>query len=223
MAGDRRKTFVAREDLLIGVSSIAKESGKSLYETINEVLEIAILFNRLGISPRSALEECRKLKAARDAGYTLCLENLWLEINEIAYRSSPEDALAAWRDAGFWLAKRHMTGANCDRLASIKADLEYVLWNASEFSISTSQNGGALVVKLMGPQFSKAHSKLLLAFFEGLAGAMGFEPVEKEAFSGGLRLQGIKISDGKGDGGEKGDGNHNGKGIVGRASSEGIG
>lgn len=190
MVSDKRKTFVAREDLLNKMSEIAKAKGKSLYETVNEIFEVALSLHRIGMTPKSALEECGRLRSAKDSGYILCLENLWSDVNNIAYSKAAPETIAAWRSAGVWYAKKHTTSGTRDPLQSIRADLESSLWNVSEFSML--ETGGEVSVRMLGPRLSLISSELLLAFVEGIFEVLGYEIRDREAMSGRANLVAAK-------------------------------
>uniref|UniRef100_A0A7J3UZU8 Uncharacterized protein n=1 Tax=Candidatus Methanosuratincola petrocarbonis (ex Vanwonterghem et al. 2016) TaxID=1867261 RepID=A0A7J3UZU8_9CREN len=191
MASERRKTFVAREDLLKAISEIARENGKSLYETVNEIFETVISFQKSGIKMQDAMEACIKLKKFKESGYVLCLENLWNEINLLAYHACPAEVLESWRTSGMWLAKRHSTKNAQNPLESIQSELKSSIWNASEFVMR--EDGGSIYLELINPRLSKEHSNIMLAFFEGVISGLGFEVSEKESQIGGLRIVGRKV------------------------------
>ncbi|MDH7556300.1 MAG: hypothetical protein ACQXXL_00065 [Candidatus Methanosuratincola sp.] len=187
---ERRKTFVAREDLLRAISEIAKENGKSLYETVNEIFESAILFKKNGVKMGAALEDCGKMKAARETGYILCLENLWSEINEVAYGASPADAASAWRNAGVWFGKKHAAGQPAGYFESMRKELEFSLWNVSEFSMKWDEQCGKAEISVLAPRFSRSKSELFACFFEGMLSAIGLKVNHRESGSGFIRVVG---------------------------------
>lgn len=190
MVSERRKTFVAREDLLKAISEIARENGKSLYETVNEIFESAILFQKAGVKMGTAIEECAKMRVAREAGYILCLENLWSEINEVAYTASPADAAAAWKNVGAWFGKKHIANHSSGCLESIRKELESYLWNVSEFSMKWDAQGEVVEVQVIAPRFSKVISELLASFFEGMLSAIGLNVNHRESGFGFIRVAG---------------------------------
>ena len=55
MGNEKRKTFVARDDLLSKLNEIAKLNGKSLYETVNEIFELTIHAHSKGIMLKDAI------------------------------------------------------------------------------------------------------------------------------------------------------------------------
>lgn len=86
MSSTRRKTFVAREDLLARMGSIAKRKGFSLYDTVNEIFELVIQAEDMGIDLRKLFAEKGMLNKARQAGFILRLESLWYDMAEFSYR-----------------------------------------------------------------------------------------------------------------------------------------
>ena len=88
MKSIKRKTLFAREDLVNRLLSIAKQQGRSLYGLVNEIFELAIRAEDLGVNLQKAFEERWILKKARKDGFILVPEGLWYEMAEIAYQNS---------------------------------------------------------------------------------------------------------------------------------------
>jgi hypothetical protein len=56
----KRKTFVAREDLLYRVSEMAKQRGYTVYDMVNMIFELAVKAEAAGVDMRArALRETR--------------------------------------------------------------------------------------------------------------------------------------------------------------------
>ncbi len=189
MPSDKRKTFVAREDLLLQLNEIAKRNGRSLYETVNDILELSIQANEVGVSMRDAIDNRHLIKSAKEKGMVLGLENIWQEMAEISYSASKEKALAAWSGAGKWFAKRYIVEGTDDPFSAIKHDLESFVWNVPEFTINRTDR--EVLVRAMSPSFSEAYACQFLAFLEACLDTLGFEIIEKEASRGSLRLKAI--------------------------------
>jgi len=173
MPNDKRKTFVAREALMLQLNEIAKSSGRSLYETVNDIFELSIYANDVGVSMRDAIDNSHLLKSAKEKGMVLGLENIWREMAEISYSASKEDALAAWGEAGKWFAKRYMIEGKSDPISALKHDLESFVWNVPEFTIAQKER--EVVVRAISPNFSEAYSFMFLAFLVSCFGTLGFD------------------------------------------------
>jgi hypothetical protein len=189
----KRKTFVAREDLIDRLSEIAKQKGYSLYAIVNEVFELAVKAEETSVDLRKIIEERNVLKAAREAGFLLGLESLWYEMAELAYQKAKTQALKSWYEAGVWLAKRYATGEVEDPFAAFKKDLEAFTWNAPEFTIEKAE--GKISVRIISPRFTESYTVLLTSFLEGALDAFGYKTTSKEISRGAIRLEAFKVEE----------------------------
>jgi hypothetical protein len=187
MVKESRKTFVAREDLINRISEIAKQSGRSLYDIVNEIFTLAIRANEIGVHMSSALEDEGRLKSAQQKGFILGLERLWYDMAEPFYANSREEALKAWKEAGTWYGKQYTTVGTQDPLMSFKKDFESFTWNVSEFAISRNEEG--VTIHLISPRFSEVYSLLLSSFLEGTLEVLGYNIVEREIYAGSVRIK----------------------------------
>jgi len=185
-----RKTFVAREDLLNRLTSVAEERGCSLYKLVNEIFELAVTSDNLGSNLKMAVESTRKMDAAKAAGLVLGLESLWYEMADIAYDKQRTLALKSWFDAGVWLATRYVTGETQAPLAVFKQDLLSFTWNAAEFTFE--ENEGRVLVRVSSPRFTEAYTNLFSSFLEGALNAFGYKVTTKLVSRGMIRLEGSK-------------------------------
>ncbi|MEM2815814.1 MAG: hypothetical protein QW056_06005 [Candidatus Bathyarchaeia archaeon] len=191
----KRKTFVARADLLDRLSMVAGARGYSLYALVNEVFELVLKAEELGVDLRRVFDERGVLENAKRAGFVLGLENLWYSLADMAYERAKNRALKEWFDAGVWFAKRYATGSLADPLGAARRDLEAFMWNASQFSMDAA--GERASIRVLGPRFSEGYTFLLAAFLEGVLDGFGFEAVEREVFKGKIRLDGVKKEKGE--------------------------
>lgn len=187
---DKRKTFVAREDLMNRLREMAKLRGYTLYGMINEVFELAVKAEDAGVSLRSAVEGREVLKKARETGFILGLESLWYEMAELAYQKAKTQALKSWFEAGVWLAKRYATSEIEDPIKAFAEDLEAFTWNAPEFSLE--RTGREVSVRIISPKFPESYTLLFEAFLEGALKAFGYEIMDKEVAMGTIRLKAVR-------------------------------
>ncbi len=186
----KRKTFVTREDLITRLSEIAKERGHSLYETVNEIFELAISSHDLGLALKRIVEERQLLETARQSGFTLGLESLWYEMADLSYDAKKRQALKSWFDAGVWLAKRYVTSNAADPMADFNRDLTLFTWNAPEFHIDKTRQD--ISVRIASPRFSASYTYLFASFIEGALETFGYKVVTNDIKQGIIRLNGIK-------------------------------
>jgi hypothetical protein len=186
----KRKTLVAREDLVDRLSEVAKQRGYSLYAMVNEVLELAVKAEETGVDLKRVVEERDILEAAREAGFILGLESLWYEMAELAYEKARSRALKSWFEAGVWLAKRYATGEVEDAFAAFKKDLEAFTWNALEFTIEKA--GEKVSVRIISPRFTESYTVLFTSLLEGALDAFGYKIANKEISRGAIRLEALQ-------------------------------
>jgi hypothetical protein len=183
----KRKTFVAREDLLYRISEMAKQRGYTVYDMVNMIFELAVKAEAAGIDIDRIVEERAILNVAKEAGFILGLESLWHGMADLAYRKARDEASKMWFEAGVWLAKRYTTGDYNDSLLAFKQDLETFAMKTYEFNLQ--RVGKFLRVSIIGPSFPESYAFFLLRFLEGALETFGYKVVEGEALKGLVRLE----------------------------------
>jgi hypothetical protein len=183
----RRKTFAAREDLIERASEVAKQRGYSLYAFVNEMLQLTLQTEEMGVSLRSLIEERRLLKAAKEASFVFGLENLWYEMADIACEKAKRRTLKCWVEAGAWLAKRYVSGGTKDPFLAFKRDLEAFTWNVSELDVE--EENGEVSIRIISPRFSEFYTFLFAAFLESALKTFGYARFNKDVSMGTIRLK----------------------------------
>ena len=186
----KRKTFVTREDLINRLSEIAKARGRSLYETVNEIFELAITSEELGLTLKRVVEERHLVEVARQSGFILGFETLWYEMADLSFEAKKRQALKSWFDTGVWFAKRYVTSSVQDPLAEFTHDLSLFTWNAPEFRIDRSKSD--IAVRIVSPRFSASYTYMFASFIEGALQSFGYKIVTNDVKQGAIRINGIK-------------------------------
>jgi len=186
----RRKSFAAREDLLDDMNKVAKQGDLSLYRFLNQIFELTLRANEMGVTLSSLLDSRELLKDAMEGGFTLGLESLWYDMAEIAYTKAKNKTLSAWFDAGVWFAKRYVTGETDDPFEAFKKDLKDFTWNVPELDVANKSD--SVSVRIVSPRFTEAYTFLFLSFLEGALDAFGYKVDSKEVSRGLIRLEAVK-------------------------------
>jgi hypothetical protein len=186
----RRKTFVAREDLLNRLVEVAKAQGCSLYELVNELFQLAIDSDELSYSLKRVVNERKTLETAKGSGFVLGLESLWYEMADMAYTKDKRAALKSWFDSGVWFATRYVTNGVKAPLDLFKTDLSAFTWNAPEFELEML--GDKASVRITSPRFTEAYTFLFASFLLGAMGKFGYQPVAQEISRGVIRLDTVR-------------------------------
>ena len=143
---------MSRADLIKQLSVVAKKKGFSLYETVNEILKLAIKAEDMNTDLRRIVEEYHILKTARDVGFVLGLESLWYRMAELTYRTAKNKAMKSWFEAGVWVAKRYVTGDDKDSFVAFTRDLEALTWNASRWQALIAESWWHETLRLYAAQ-----------------------------------------------------------------------
>jgi hypothetical protein len=154
---------------------------------VNEIFELAVASDNLGLSLKRVVESRSRLDAAAGAGFLLGLENLWYEMADLAYEKGKLRALKSWFDSGVWFATRYVTGEFENPLAEFTADLTSFTWNAPELDIEIT--GERVAVRVMSPRFTEAYTLLFTSFLEGALKTFGYKTVGKDISRGVIRLE----------------------------------
>ena len=186
----KRKSFAAREDLLEKMNKIAKENDVSLYRFVNEVFDLSLKVNELGVNMRTLIYSRRLLNDARENGFTLGLENLWYDMAELAYEKNRKKALESWNESGVWLAKKYTTSEIEDPFEVFKNDLKDFTWNVPEFEVTKEKD--KITVRIISPRFTEAYTQLFTVFLEGALQTFEYTIDNKEIARGIIRLDATK-------------------------------
>jgi hypothetical protein len=186
----RRKSFAAREDLLDEMNKVARQGDLSLYRFLNQIFELTLRANEMGVTFSNLLDSRELLKDAMEGGFTLGLESLWYEMAEIAYAKAKNKTLSAWFDAGVWFAKRYVTGETDEPFEVFKKDLKDFTWNVPELDVDNKSD--TVSVRIVSPRFTEAYTFLFLSFLEGALDAFGYKVDSKEVSRGLIRLEAVK-------------------------------
>jgi len=189
MSKQRRKTFAAREDLLNQLGRIAERKGLSLYSLINEIFELAVKADEVGVELKRLIEGRGVLERARRSSFILVPEPLWYEMADQTYRKGKRESLKNWFATGEWIAKRYISSGVENPFKLFKNSIEDFTWNVSEFKIDRDDKTGWVTARLISPKFSESHAKLFASLLEGALKAFGYKIVEEDVSAGAIRIK----------------------------------
>jgi hypothetical protein len=173
-------------DLLDRMNRVAKQRSLSLYSFVNEVFELTLNADEVGLTLQGLLEKRELLKNARDAGFILGLENLWYDVAMIAYSKAKRKTLQNGFEAGVWLAKRYLSSDVADPFLAFQNDLEAFTWNASELNIARVDD--EVSTRIICPRFPEAYTFLFASFLEGALTTFGYTITQRDVSLGTIRL-----------------------------------
>lgn len=190
MVSGQRKMLAARDDLADKALKIAERKGFTLFAMINDLLELAIKVDSMGISLEESVSAYQLAREVKDAGFTLVLETLLYDTSRLAYEKKSAEALKTWFDAGVWVAHRYIARGIKDPLYAYENELKAFGWNIPDFSMERS--GNTVSVRIISPRFSESYTVLFNRYLEGILTGSGYEVSFNEVGRGNIRLEATK-------------------------------
>jgi hypothetical protein len=182
--------LAARDDLADSVGKIAEKRGFTLFGMVNDLLELAIKVDSMGISLKEAVDSYQLAREVKDASFTLVLESLLYDTTEIAYERARERTMKTWFDAGVWIAQRYIARGVKDPLDAYERELKAFAWNIP--SASLTRSGQAVSVRILSPRFSESYTVLFNRYLEGILTGCGYQITFNEVGKGNIRLEAVK-------------------------------
>jgi hypothetical protein len=190
MAGTRRKMLAARDDLADKVSEISASKGFTLFQMLNNMLELSIKAHGIGTSLEETFDTYLTMKSVKEASFTLIPENLLYETAEVAFTKAKEKTSKIWFDSGAWIAQQYITRDIDDPFSKIGKDLKAFGWNIPEFTLDKTKD--MISVRVLSPRFSEVYSHLFTYFLEGVVTTFGYSISHKEIGKGNIRIEAVK-------------------------------
>ena len=189
MASGRRKILAARADLADKISEIAGQRGFTLFGMVNDLLDLAIKVDGMGITLKEVVDAYALAREVRDASFTLVLESLLYDTAEIAYKRASEKTLKTWFDAGVWVARRYIARDVKDPLNAYEQELKVFGWNIP--GITVERSGQGVSVRILSPHFSEVYTVLFNRYLQGVLVGCGYEVTFNEVGRGNIRLEAV--------------------------------
>ena len=182
--------LAARDDLADKISKIAQKRGFTLFGMVNDLLELAVKVDAMGISLKEAVDSYDLAREVRDASFALVLESLLYDTAEIAYEKASEKTFKTWYDAGVWIAQRYLARGVKDPLVEYERELKVFAWNIPGISMERSSKG--VSVRILSPRFSESYTVLFNRYLHGILEGLGYNVTFNEVGRGNIRLEAIK-------------------------------
>jgi hypothetical protein len=179
--------LAAREDLADKMSAIAAQRGLTLFSLVNELLEVAIKVDDMGISLRETVDAYELTREAQDASFTLVLESLLYDTADLATEKANQETQKTWFDAGIWVARRYITRGERDPLGAYEREVKVFGWNISSFTLE--RTGQKVAIRMVSPRFSKNYTVLFNRYLMGILKGSGYEVTFNEVGRGNIRLE----------------------------------
>jgi hypothetical protein len=182
--------LAARDDLADKIGKIAESRGFTVFGMVNDLLDLAIKADAMGLSLKEAVEASKLAKEVRDASFILVFESLLYDTADLAFERAGDKTMKLWYDTGVWVAQRYVARSVPDPLMAYERDLRIFSWNIP--SITVDRMGDAVSMRVLSPRFSDSYTHLFNRYLEGILAGCGYEVTFNEVGKGNIRLEGRK-------------------------------
>ncbi len=179
--------LAARDDLVDKIGKIAEKRGFTIFGMVNDLLDLAIKVDSLGITLKEAVDAYELAREVRDASFMLVLESLLYDTVDIAYEKASDKSLKTWFDAGQWVAQRYIARGAKDPLEAFEKELRVFGWNIP--GITVERTGNSASVRILSPRFSESYTILFNRYLEGFLQGCGYTVTFNEVGRGNIRLE----------------------------------
>jgi hypothetical protein len=190
LVSGRRKMLAARDDLADALGKIGEKRGFTMFSMVNDLLELAIKADSMGISLKETVDAYTLAKEIKEASFTLVLESLLYDTAQLAYEKANAKIKQTWFDAGVWIGQRYVARGSKDPLGDYERELAVFGWNIP--SISMERSGRNVSIRILSPRFSEPYTVLFNRYIEGILVGCGYEVTFDEVGKGNIRLEGVK-------------------------------
>lgn len=182
-----RKLLAARADLVDEISKLAKARNQTIYGLVNSMLEQAIKVYKMNLKLEEIVDSYMVLRNLKNLGFIPLPEDVAYKALDHIFGDEPKETIELGLKLGEWYGKvleAQLPGLK--PLDMLKLIIREVAWAASEVMVLESSD--RLILRCIGPRFSRSYTEFLARMAEGVASSMGFKTVQRYVARGVILL-----------------------------------
>ncbi|KYH37386.1 MAG: hypothetical protein AYL29_006170 [Candidatus Bathyarchaeota archaeon B24] len=182
-----RKLLAARADLVEEISKLARSRNQTIYGLVNSILEQALKVYRMNLKLEDIVDSYMILRNLKNLGFIPLPEDVAYKALDQIFNDEPKETVDLGLRLGEWYGR--VLEAQLPDLKPpdmLRMIIREVAWAASE--VAVLKNGDQLIVRCIGPRFSRSYTELLARMAEGVALSMGFKTVQRYVARGVILL-----------------------------------
>jgi len=182
-----RKLLAARADLVEEISKLARSRNQTIYGLVNSILEQALKVYRMNLKLEDIVDSYMILRNLKNLGFIPLPEDVAYKALDHIFNDDPKETIDLGLRLGEWYGR--VLEAQLPDLKPpdmLRMIIREVAWAASE--VAVLKNGDQLIVRCIGPRFSRSYTELLARMAEGVALSMGFKTVQRYVARGVILL-----------------------------------
>ena len=182
----KRKMLAADDDLANRVAELAEKRGLTVYQTVNDMLEQALLAEEHGLNLKEAIDRRGDMERAREMGLTFTVEHLYYQVVDAAYAKDKEKIKDLWRDMGFWYGK-YFKSKGKEPIKDLTDALTFMT-HGSQFTAESGKRD-ELIVSCINEHYTRGYTEVFATFIEAAFQVLGYKTLENEASRGIIKLR----------------------------------
>ena len=179
--------LAADEDIANAMVEIAQRMGSTVYQTVNDILTLAIRADKMGLSLEEIMKDREILERAKRSGFTFTMERLLYEVVDVASASAGKRVSELWLETGKWYG-RFFSDMNKDGVQAFKEAMSLLTFGSAVFSVEKGK-GDNISVSCVGEKFTPGFTEMFSLFIEGVFDSLGMKLTAKENHHGSIRLR----------------------------------
>lgn len=179
--------LAADEDIANRIVEMAQRRGRTVFQTVNDILIQALRVDDMGLLLEDVVDERGMLEKAKNLGLTFTIESLLYDVVELAHSTSEKNLSELWYEMGQWYGK-YFDSRSSGGVESFEEAMSLLTLGDSVYAVDQDKEN-SVSVSCVGEKFTAGFTEVYGLFIEGVFDSLGMELVEKENSKGILRLK----------------------------------
>ena len=182
-----RKLLAARADLVEEISKLARSRNQTIYGLVNSILEQALKVYRMNLKLEDIVDSYMILRNLKNLGFIPLPEDVAYRALDHIFNKNPKDTVGLGLKLGEWYGRvleAQLPGLKPPDM--LRMIIREIAWAASE--VAVLESGDRLIIRCIGPRFSRSYTELLAHIVEGVASSLGFKTVRRYVARGVILL-----------------------------------
>lgn len=169
------------------ISKLARSRNQTIYGLVNSILEQALKVYKMNLKLEDVVDSYVILRNLKNLGFIPLPEDVAYKALDHIFNDASEKTVDIGLRLGEWYGKvleAQLPGLK--PLDMFRLIIREVAWPASE--VVVLESGDRLIMRCIGPRFSRPYTEFLAYMAEGVALSMGFKTIRRYVARGVILL-----------------------------------
>jgi len=184
----RRKFLAAEGRLVQEIIKVANKNGKTVYSFINEILELVLEAEKMGVPLKEIIEYYKLADIERKSGGITTRKDIMNYLISKVYPAEKDEMLKKWYESGLWYGTYLLIKFEKEKSIEMLQKLFRTLaWGISDITISAEED--RLHLRCTAPEHQTVEeTELFSKFLEGAIHSLGYETTKRKILKGLILL-----------------------------------